>query len=174
MVMPARSISASTIDQRPFQRFIDRALADLAQLGFQQQMQPQRDIGILGGIFGGFGHRHAIKGDLVLALAGHFAESDRAYGTDAARDNSSMPWPCRPAFQHIGHQHRVIDGIEPDAALQKDQRVIFEILPDFQNAPGLPEAASSIASSIGFAHLRNGVISPVQRQAIALRWPQGM
>ena len=38
------------------------------------------------------------------------------------------------AFQHIGDQHRVVDGIEPDAALQEDRRVIFQVLAHFQHA----------------------------------------
>ncbi len=118
--------------KRPLQGLIDRALAHLAQLGFQQHVQAQGHIRVFGGIFGRFRHRDAVEGDLVLALAGHFGEGNRRVG-QMQFGQLVHAVPVQPAFQHIGNQHRVVDGIKTDAALEENQRVIFDILSHLQD-----------------------------------------
>ena len=39
----------------------------------------------------------------------------------------------QPGFQHIGHQHSVVDRGKTNTALQENQRVIFQVLPDLQD-----------------------------------------
>ncbi len=95
-------------------------------------MQAERDVGVLRGISGRFLDRHAVKRDLVLALACDFAEGDRGVGK-MQLGQFVHAVAVQPAFQHIGHQHRVVDGIKADAALKKHQRVIFEILAHLQH-----------------------------------------
>ena len=127
-------------------------------------MQPQGHIGILGRIFGRFRHRHAVEGDFILALAGDLAERDRRVGEMQLRQFVHAV-AVQAAFQDIGNQHRVIDGIEPDAALEKDQRIIFEILPHFQNRRVLQQRLQP-GDHIRLRHLEDGVIA-VELKAIA-------
>ena len=176
MVMPGPLHVGQHHHQRPLQGFIDAALALFAQLRLQQHVQPQGDVGILGGIFGGLGHRHAVEGDLVLALAGHFAEGDGRVGQmQLAELVHAMA--VQPAFQHIGNQHRVVDGIKPDAALQEHQRVIFQVLAHLQDAVVFQQRLQP-RQHIGFDHLRDRIaailgLGQVQRQPVALAMAAG-
>ena len=160
--------------QRPLQGFVDRDACPRRQLRLEQRMQAQGDVGILGGISVASGDRHAVEGDLVLALAGDFAEGDGRVLTDAARDSSSMPWPCSAACQHIGHQHRVVERRDADAALEEHQVVVFEILRDLQDAwsssSGFRRASTSASLQLHDRRLR----APRDRGRRRARWPQGM
>ncbi len=82
------------------------------------------------------------------------------------------------AFQHIGHQHGVIDGIEPDAALQEHQRVIFQVLAHLQDAIVFQQRLQP-RQHIGLGHLDDSVAAVLCRDKSSdspspLRWPQGM
>ena len=163
--------------QRPFQRLIDAALAAFrASRGLSSMRQPQGHIGIFGGIFGGLRDRHAVEGDLVLALAGHFAKGDgRVRQMQLAEFVHAMA--VQPAFQHIGHQHGVIDRIEPDAALQEHQRVIFQVLADLQDAIVFQQRLQP-RQHIGLGHLDDGVAAvlrgrQIQRKPVALAMAAG-
>ena len=148
--------------QRAFQTFVYAQLSRLGQLGLQQHMQAQGHIGVFGGIFGGFRHRHAIKADLLFALARHFAEGDGLVGEMQLRQFVHAV-AMQAAFQHIGNQHRVIDRKQPDAAFQENRRVIFQILPHFQYGRVFQQRLQAF-DDIGFLQLNNGAAVGSRRQ----------
>ena len=86
--------------QRPLERFIDVGHAFGREPRLQLHPQPQRDVGIFGGVFGRFGDRHAGK-----CLVGFFrarrvfddgSRTECRCAPSGVRDKSSMPWPPRP------------------------------------------------------------------------------
>ena len=164
--------------QRPLQRLIDGALAGLLQFRLQHHVQAQGDIGIFRRIFRRFRHRHAIESQLVLvlALAGHFRECNRRVRQVQLRQ-LVHPVPMQPAFQHIGHQHGVIYRVQPDAALQEDGGVVFQVLADLQDAVVFQQRLEPW-QHIGFGHLHNGVLAilrlgQVQGQPVAAAMAAG-
>ena len=56
-------------DHRPVDQLIDPGHPLERQPGLEPQPQPQRDVGVLGGIFGRLVDRHLVEGDLLLAGA---------------------------------------------------------------------------------------------------------
>ena len=151
-------------DQRPFQRLIDGALARLGQLGPQQHVKAQGDVGVLGGITCRLLHRHAVEADLLPALAGDFAEGDGRVGQMQLAELVHAV-AVQAAFQHIGDKHRVVDGVQAYAALQKDGRVILQVLADLEDSI-IFEQGLQARDHIGLGHLLD-LAAPIKRQAVA-------
>ena len=92
-------------------------------------MQPQGDVGILGGILGGAIDRHFGEADLLGALAANFGVGDRRDVEMAARERIHVARAV--ALQHVGLEQRVVgDTAEPNAVVGEHVGVVLEILAD--------------------------------------------
>ncbi len=129
-------------DQRALQRLIDARLALGDEAGLQHAPQPQRDVGILGGIGGGLVDGGLVEADLALALAADLLVLDRRVLQPALGERVHAV-RRGAGIEHIGQQHGVVIGRDIDAVAHQDQPVIFEVLADLQHATGLPAAASA-------------------------------
>ena len=98
--------------------------------------QAQGHVGVLGGIFGGLVHGHAIERDQRLALARHIGE---AYGRVAQMAlgqlvHAEAREPAPALVHRIGHQHGVVVGRKPHAIAAHHHEVVFDVLADLEHA----------------------------------------
>ena len=96
----------------------------------------KRHIGVLGGIFGGLVHGHAVERDLRLALARHIGERDGRVPEMALRQlvHAEAREPAAALVHGIGQQHGVVVGPEPHAIAAHHHEVVFDVLADLEHA----------------------------------------
>ncbi len=94
--------------------------------------QPQRHVGILGGIFGRLVDLDAVERDLGLAGFRHFVEIDCLMIEIAPRQGIEAVIGAA-GIDHIGHQHGVVVGRDLDAAHGENLPVEFQILADLEH-----------------------------------------
>ena len=95
--------------------------------------QPQRDVGVLGGVFGGLVDGDAVEGDLGFALAGDMVEVDGVV-VEPALGEIVHAVTAFTGVQHVGNQHGVVVAGDLDAALREHQPVVFHVLRDLEDA----------------------------------------
>ncbi len=103
------------------------------QARLQRGPQPQRHVGVLGGVFGRLVDGDAVEGDARFSGA-----------RDVAEVNGLVAQPflgevvhAVAAFagvEHVGNEHGVVVALDLDAALREHQPIVFQVLPDFQDA----------------------------------------
>ena len=120
-------------DQRPLQGLVDRHHVLGDEAGFEHLPQPQRHVGILGGVFGRLVDRHIGEADMALAGAGDLAVVDGAVVEQLLRQRVH-PVGAAAGIEHIGHQHGVVDRRDLDAVAGQHQPVEFQVLPDLEDA----------------------------------------
>ena len=97
-------------------------------------MEAQRDVGVLGGIFGRTVEGDEVKADPRLSRARQLLERDRGMSEVARRQFVHAVVPP-PGVERVAHQHRVvIRRDDPRAVAAEDDHVILEVLPDLENA----------------------------------------
>ncbi len=106
-------------------------LGDEARL--EHLPQPQRHVGILGGVFGRLVDRRVLEALLRLAGAGHFVVTDGAVIEPLLRHGIHAVRPAA-GIEHIGHQHGVVVRCDLDAVARQHLPVEFQVLPDLEDA----------------------------------------
>ena len=93
----------------------------------QHLMQPERDLGVLGGVLGRAVERHLVEADLAGALAADLDEGDRAPAQVTLRQRIHVMAAMR--LQHVALQQRVVrDAGQPDAVVGKHVTVVLQML----------------------------------------------
>ena len=118
--------------QGPFQRLVNGGDLRAVQLRPEALPQPPGDIGILGGIGGGVGDRHPVKGDLGFARPDQVLDGDR-HMAEIPVAQRVHPVPVQARVHRVGHQHRVVDGRNLDPVARQNFHIVFGVLQDFQN-----------------------------------------
>ena len=119
--------------QRPLQRLVDVEHVLGGKPGFEHLPQPQRHVGILGGVFGRLVDFDAVERDLGLAGLGHLVEVDGLVIEVAPRQGIEAVIGTA-GVDHVGHQHGVVVGRDLDAAHGENLPVEFQILADLEHA----------------------------------------
>jgi hypothetical protein len=102
-------------NERPLERLVNVAHALGDETRLEHVPQPQRDVGILGGVFGGLLDWHAIEGKLGFSRAGDLVVVDGGVIEVTPRERVE-PVVGAAGIEHVGHQHGVVEGGELDAA----------------------------------------------------------
>ena len=106
----------------------------------QRVPQPQRHVGVLGGVFAGLVDGDAVEADLRFARAGDVVEMNGLVAEPAFRQIVHAV-AAAAGVEHVGDQHGVVVAGDFDAAaLREHQPVVFHVLRDLEHA-GLPAAA---------------------------------
>ena len=103
------------------------------EAGFEHLPQPQRRVGVFGGIFGRLVDLDAVERHPGLAGLGHLVEVDGAVIEVALRQRIEAVVGTA-GIDHIGHQQRVVVGADLDAAHGKNLKVEFQVLADLEHA----------------------------------------
>ena len=115
-----------------FERLVNREQAFAGEPGLQQVVQPQGDIGVLGGVAG-----RRVEGDVLetllrLAGAGHLFEADRLVAEPLGRQFVHAV-AVQAGLQNIGDQHGVLDGRHHDPVARQDGEVVLGVLRDLEH-----------------------------------------
>ena len=119
--------------ERPLQRLVDRGDGFGREPGFQDHPEPQADIGLLAGIFGGARHLDAVKRDrvaprphdLLLGQAGIREETPRKLGGQMLR---------AAGIERIGDQAGIVDARKRYAVARERHHVELGVLYDLEHA----------------------------------------
>ena len=125
-------------DERALERFVDGALSLCRQPGLEQQPEAQRHVRILRRVARGVCYGHAVEGDHRLARARHILEGDAGV-IEMALGQLVHAMADVARFQHVGHQHRVVDRGDGDAVALQHLDVIFEVLAHLEDRRVLEE-----------------------------------
>ena len=95
-------------------------------------MQPQRDVGVLGGIACGRLEIDLIERDLLGALADDLLVLQRAEA-EVERGHGIHVVARRRGVQHVRLEHRVVlDAAQHDAVIQEDVGVVLQMMPNLR------------------------------------------
>ena len=119
--------------QSAVERLVDARHAFCDEARLEETPEPQRHVGILGGIFGGALDGHAREADEALAGSRNLAEWDRGMA-EMLGGELVHAMPVEAIVEHIGHQHCVVEGADLDAKPLEDVAIEFHIMRDFQDA----------------------------------------
>ncbi len=108
---PRRSICGENGRKRPLQRLIDRGDGFGREPRFQDHPEPQADIGLLAGIFGGARHLDAVERDRVAARAHDLLLGEAGIREETAGEFGGQMLGAS-GVERIGHQAGIVDGCE--------------------------------------------------------------
>ena len=129
--MPVRSICASTGMSDRSRVSYTVVTRSATRRGFQEPVQPQGDIGILGGIVGRLRKVHLGEADLRFALAADIAVFDVAVlEMEPGQLVHAVLVPAGVA--DVTEQHGIVDRRDPDAVAGHDDRIVFDIVADLE------------------------------------------
>lgn len=119
--------------QRSFDRFVEGnpMLGDQAR--FQQAMEPQRVIRVLGRIFAGTIERHGGKSDVVLAAAGDVLVLDHVVA-EMELGQLIETMAVQSGVEHERDQHGAIDRPDGDVVAAQHLHVVFDVLTDLEHS----------------------------------------
>ena len=118
--------------QRAFQRLVNGELAHRGEARLQQQPEAQGDVGILRRIARGVGNGHQVEGDQRLAGACDLLEGDALVIEMALREFVHAVADVA-RLEHVGDEHRVIDGADGDSVALEHLDIVLEVLPDLED-----------------------------------------
>ena len=121
------------LDQRTLQRLVDVRHALGGEPGLQNVPEPQRDVGVFGGIFGGLADFDTVESHPGLSGLGDFVVVDHRVIEIAPRQRAE-PMIGAAGIDHVGHQQRVVVGRNRDPALRENLPVEFQVLADLEYA----------------------------------------
>ena len=96
----------------------------------QGRVQPERHVGVLGGVDRGLRDRHFAEVDLILALAGHVFVLEGFVAQVLERERVHVV-ARGGGVEHVGLEHGVeAEAGEPHAVIGEHVQIVFEVLPD--------------------------------------------
>ena len=131
------------VEQHRHERLFDLLVqrlepGQLLELRPQRAVQPQRHVGVLGGVFGGLLQRHLVERQLLRAFAGDVLVVDRLDAEVTQRGRVEVV-PRGRAVQHIGLEHRVVaDSAQLDPVVAQHVRVVLQVVAELR-PPGVLE-----------------------------------
>ena len=99
----------------------------------QRVPQPQRHVGVLGGVIGRLVDGDAVETDLRFAGAGDVMEMNGVV-VEPALGEIVHAVAAFAGVEHVGDQHGVVVAGDLDAALGEHQPVVFHVLRDLEDA----------------------------------------
>ncbi len=151
-------------DQRLLDFFVQfRQRRYAAELRPQHLVQPQRDVGVFGRIFGRLVHRHLAEGDLLRAFAGDVlvvnrldAEILRGRRIHVVADGHAVP--------HVGFEHRVeAHAAQRDAVIGEHVCVVLQVVADLGMLLGLQQRLEARQAGVAIELVRGAGIVVAQR-----------
>ena len=100
---------------------------------FEHLPQPQRRVGVLGGIFGRLVNLDAVERHFGLAGLGDLVEVDGPVIEIALRQRIEAVVGAA-GIDHVRHQQRIVVGRDRDAAHGENLKVEFQVLADLEHA----------------------------------------
>ena len=119
-------------DQRPVDEFIDSGRIFRRNPGLEPVPQAERDVGVLGGIFGRLGECDLVESQLVLAGSADRFEGQAVVGEMLFRKLVHAVAEA-PGVEVEAHHHRIVDRRGRDGFLGEHGQVIFEIVTDLEH-----------------------------------------
>jgi len=119
-------------DERALERLVDGEHVFGDEAGFQCAPEAEGDVGIFGGVISGLVEGDAGKADEILAGAGDFGKRDGLV-TEMALGERIHAVRAATGIEHIGDQHRVVQGGDGNAVTGENEPVIFHVLTNFEN-----------------------------------------
>ncbi len=119
--------------KRAFQCLVNGGALLGGQTRFEQKPQPQGYIGVLGRIFARLVDGDLVEGERGLARAGDILEGDTNVPQMAQREFvHAMTASSR--VKRVRKKHGVVQRPQLDAVLGEHEHVVFEVLPDLEDA----------------------------------------
>ena len=117
---------------RPLQGLVDGVDVLGDQPWLEHEPEPQADIGLLAGKFGGARDRHAVEGDGGAAGAHDLLVGEAGIGEQRA---GKLLWQMLGAagVERIGHQARIVEAGQRDAVAGEHHHVEFGVLHDLEH-----------------------------------------
>ena len=140
--------------QRPLQPLVDRAQAFGGEPRLQHAPEPERHVGILGGVFGHLVDRAG--GDRLQRLAGaaELLVADRLVAEKPlGQFVHAVALERRRGVERVGNQHGVVERGDGDAVPEHDEVVVLEVLADLQDA-GILQHRLQEGERVAERHLR--------------------
>src|SRR5947209_7128403 len=138
---------------------------------FQHAPEPQRHVGIFGGIFRRLLDRHAGKADEGAPRARDLADLDRPV-MQIFRCEFVEPVAVAAGIEHVGHEHRVVDRRELEPAFGEHEAIDFRIVHDLEHARRFEERCEA-REYVAFAQLPGTKSPPKRSLAPSPRWASG-
>ncbi len=122
-------------DQRALQRLVDRRHAFGGEARLQHAPQPQRHVGVLGGVLRRLVDRHAREADEIAPRARDFGEVNGLVAEPALGERvHAVAVAGRARIERVGNQHGVVERRDFDAAPGEHVPVEFDVLADLHHA----------------------------------------
>ena len=118
--------------QRPLDGLVKGGGIFRGQARLQHMPEPERNVGILGGIFGRGVERHLVEADLLRAHPAHRLIGD-ALMLEMSLRQFVEPVVGPPGIEVEAHHQRIVIGRDVDAGLLEHHPVIFEVVPDLEH-----------------------------------------
>ena len=119
------------------ERLVD-ALVDPSDILFgnprlQPKPQPEADVGVFGGIFGGRPQRDLVERDLLGTRPAQLFERDALVVEVRLGELLEAVAEALPRVEVEAHDHRVVDRRDVDPRLVEHHPVVLEIVPDLEH-----------------------------------------
>jgi hypothetical protein len=128
--------------------------------GLEHVPKPQRDVGILGGVWRCLVQRHEVERHLGFAGAGDLLERD-GLQTEMFFGQLVHAVPVQAGVQRVGQQHGVVNRSDVYAEAGKHRQIVLEVLADLQDA-GVFEHRLECGQHVGFRQLLQVAAAKVQ------------
>ena len=173
-LMPACSIARIDGTSGALERLVDRRHPFSGKTRLQRHPQPQRHVGVFGRVFGRLVERHG--GERLLGFLGarrvpHRLRERHARVAEVALGESVHSVRVAAAVEHIGEQHRIVEGRDLDAVVLHHQRVVLDVLPDLQDGRVFEQRADDF-ERFGGRELRRASIGAAEQIVSGTRMPQ--
>ncbi|CAM3254884.1 hypothetical protein SPAN111604_13365 [Sphingomonas antarctica] len=121
------------LDQPAIDAFVHARHAFARQPRLQLAPQPQRHIGILGGVPRRIAQRHLVEAELPLPLAAHFGKRDRPVPQMPLGQFVHIVRERLPGIERETHHQRVVIRRDVQPVPREHRDVVFEIMPDLEH-----------------------------------------
>ena len=152
--------------KRPLQRLIDRGDGFGGEAGFQDHPQPQADIGLLAGIFGGARHLDTVERHRVAAGAHDLFLGEAGIREEAAGEFGGQVLGAS-GVERIGHEAGIVDRRERDAVTGERHHVELGVLHDLQHALVFQDRLEQV-QGVAHGNLRDRVAAKIESVAGAM------
>ena len=158
ILMPRAFHFGEHVDQRTLQPLVHRRDAFGRKTRAQHVPEPQRKVGLLGGELGRLGQADAVEADLRLAGTAYFLIGDRLM-PEMALGQLVHAMRSDACVERIGHEEDVVHRRHIDVVTSQHLNMVFEIVPDLEDASVLSEPLQQLQTP-----LRTGLARSRQRR----------